>query len=141
MPHKEAAMTRRTQALQSTAEREVADSRIRFVAESPWYELFSRGARDWLRHNQKVRQAVRAQVVDLLAEGDFITQPNERTVRVPVKLLEHARFRLADPQKDRGAGQGAAQPGDVLRPASSTTDAGGDEGAGGNEAGGFSLQL
>jgi uncharacterized protein len=24
-----------------------------------WYDLFSRGARDWLRHNDKVRDAVR----------------------------------------------------------------------------------
>ena len=28
---------------------------------SAWYDLFSRGARDWLRHNEKVRDAVRAQ--------------------------------------------------------------------------------
>ena len=31
---------------------------IRIAAETPWYDLFSRGARDWLRHNQKVREAV-----------------------------------------------------------------------------------
>ena len=24
-----------------------------------WYDLFSRGARDWLRHNDKVRESVR----------------------------------------------------------------------------------
>jgi hypothetical protein len=24
-----------------------------------WYDLFSRGARDWLRHNEKVQDAVR----------------------------------------------------------------------------------
>jgi len=33
---------------------------IRIAAETPWYELFSRGARDWLRHDEKVREAVRA---------------------------------------------------------------------------------
>ena len=91
-------------------------SRIRFSAETPWYDLFSRGARDWLRHNQKVRQAVNEQLVDLLAGGDFITHPEERTVRVPVRLLEHARFRLADASSQTGAGQGEAQPGDMLRP-------------------------
>ena len=32
---------------------------IRLAAETPWYDLFSRGARDWLRHNEKVRDAVR----------------------------------------------------------------------------------
>ena len=97
-------------------------SRIRFSAQTPWYELFSRGARDWLRHNEKVREAVRDQLADLLAGGDFISQPDQRTVQVPVRLLEHARFRLADPQKQSGAGQGNAQAGDTLRPADAGDD-------------------
>src|SRR5215472_11841225 len=108
-PLEEAVMTRRPPALRPTAKPSEPRGGVRFVAESPWYELFSRGARDWLRHNQKLRQAVRAQIVDLLADSDLITQPNERTVRVPVKLLEHARFRLAEAQKQTGAGQGAAR--------------------------------
>jgi uncharacterized sporulation protein YeaH/YhbH (DUF444 family) len=116
-------------------------SRIRFSAQSPWYELFSRGARDWLRHNQKVRQAVREQIVDLLTAGDFITQPDQRTVQVPVRLLEHARFRLADTQKQTGAGQGNAQAGDTLRPADPGQDSGGDDGEGGHQDGGFKLLL
>jgi len=29
----------------------------RIAAETPWFDLFSRGARDWLRHNRKVRDA------------------------------------------------------------------------------------
>ena len=28
------------------------------MSEHGWYGLFSRGARDWLRHNEKVREAV-----------------------------------------------------------------------------------
>jgi uncharacterized sporulation protein YeaH/YhbH (DUF444 family) len=114
---------------------------IRFSAQSPWYDLFSRGARDWLRHNQKVRQAVREQIVDLLTGGDFITQPDQRTVQVPVRLLEHARFRLSDPQKQEGAGQGNAQAGDTLRPADAGRDSGGDEGEGGHDDGGIKLLL
>ena len=116
-------------------------SRIRFAAESPWYELFSRGARDWLRHNQKVRQAVREQVIDLLSDGDFITQPDNRTVRVTIRMLEHARFRLAEPRKHNGAGQGNAQAGDGLRNADASTDRGEGEGQGGNQDGGFKLLL
>jgi hypothetical protein len=34
---------------------------------SPWYELFSRGARDWLRHNQKVRDSVQQHLPELVA--------------------------------------------------------------------------
>jgi uncharacterized sporulation protein YeaH/YhbH (DUF444 family) len=114
---------------------------IRFSAQSPWYDLFSRGARDWLRHNQKVRQAVREQIVDLMTGGDFITQPDQRTVQVPVRLLEHARFRLADAQKQEGAGQGNAQAGDTLRQADAGQDSGGDDGEGGHDDGGIKLLL
>ena len=34
---------------------------------SAWYDLFSRGARDWLRHNDKVREAVQKHLPDLIA--------------------------------------------------------------------------
>ena len=37
-----------------------------------WYELFSRGARDWLRHDEKVREAVRANLPEIIAGGDVI---------------------------------------------------------------------
>src|SRR5687768_15065575 len=89
---------------------------IRIAAETPWYELFSRGARDWLRHNQKVRAAVKESLPELLASSDIITRPGNRTVAVPVKFLEHARFRLLDAQSHQGAGQGKGSPGDVQHP-------------------------
>lgn len=88
---------------------------LRISAETPWYDLFSRGARDWLRHNQKVREAVKDTLPDLLAGADLMTRPN-RTVAVPVKFLEHSRFRLADANVQQGAGQGRGEPGEVLQP-------------------------
>ncbi len=101
---------------------------IRIAAETPWYELFSRGARDWLRHNQKVRTAVRESLPDLLSGDDVISKPTNRSVLVPVKFLEHARFRLMEPGAEQGAGQGKGEAGDVLRRAR-------DDGAG-SRAGG-----
>jgi uncharacterized sporulation protein YeaH/YhbH (DUF444 family) len=89
---------------------------IRLAAETPWYDLFSRGARDWLRHNEKVRDAVKDTLPDLLASSDLMTGPGSRTVAVPVKFLEHARLRLADAAVQQGAGQGRGEPGDVLQP-------------------------
>jgi uncharacterized sporulation protein YeaH/YhbH (DUF444 family) len=88
---------------------------IRISAETPWYDLFSRGARDWLRHNEKVREAVKETLPDLLSGADLMTRPN-RTVAVPVKFLEHSRFRLAEANVQQGAGQGRGEPGDVLQP-------------------------
>ncbi|MED5595407.1 DUF444 family protein [Janthinobacterium sp. P210006] len=108
----------------------------------PWYALFSRGARDWLRHNQKVREAVQAHLPELIATPDLIGGPQQRTVHVPMRLLEHARFRLAPARNSVGAGQGDGQPGDILRPARpATTDETGTQGEGGNGEGTVRLLL
>ena len=107
----------------------------RICIESPWYDLFSRGARDWLRHHDKVREAVKDNLPNLIAGPDVLTGNGERTVFVPIRLLEHARFRLADQQSRNGAGQGQGEAGDILRPA--RPEAGNDEGrgSGGNAEG------
>jgi len=101
---------------------------IRIAAETPWYDLFSRGARDWLRHNQKVREAVRQTLPDLLSSENLISQPGSRKVLVPVRLLEHARLRLAEAAEHQGAGQGRGEPGEVLRPAEQEAERAGEAG-------------
>jgi uncharacterized sporulation protein YeaH/YhbH (DUF444 family) len=106
-----------------------------------WYELFSRGARDWLRHNDKVREAVHEHLPDLIAGPDLITGSQQRTVQVPVRLLEHARFKLAEGRSSSGAGQGDAQPGDVLQPADPADAGQGASGEGGNGEGELQLML
>ncbi|MCC6070845.1 DUF444 family protein [Massilia sp. GCM10020059] len=105
-----------------------------------WYDLFSRGARDWLRHNDKVREAVQQHLPELIAGPDLITGPQERTVQVPVRLLEHARFKLADGRSQTGAGQGEGQPGDVLQHGQPEPGEG-DAGEGGQEDGELRLLL
>ena len=111
------------------------------ILNTAWYELFSRGARDWLRHNDKVREAVQNHLPDLIAGPDLITGPRERTVQVPVRLLEHARFRLAEGRSESGAGQGAGKPGDVLQPGQAEPGSSGDRGEGGSDDGELRLML
>jgi sporulation protein YhbH len=107
--------------------------------ERRWYDLFSRGNRDWLRHNQKIRDAVRNALPDLVARSDVLSRPDNRTVQVPVRFLEHHRFRLLEQSQETGAGQGKAKPGDVLE---QSGDAGrGPPGQGGDEQGGPSFLL
>jgi sporulation protein YhbH len=106
-----------------------------------WYDLFSRGARDWLRHNDKVREAVQNHLPDLIAGPDLITGPQDRSVQVPVRLLEHARFRLAEGRSQTGAGQGKGEPGDILQRGQPDEDEAGDMGEGGNEDGEVRLLL
>lgn len=107
-----------------------------------WYELFSRGARDWLRHSDKVRDAVRNHLPQIVAGADSIHHGN-RTVRVPVRMLEHYRFRLRHDEEGEGVGQGGqgkVKPGSVLGPANPQPGQG-QKGAGGTEGGGIELML
>src|SRR5947209_20220321 len=86
------------------------DVTIRIAAETPWYDLFSRGARDWLRHNEKVREAVKANLPDLLAGEDLMTQSATKTAPVPGGFLEQARPRLGDGESQKAAGQAPGGP-------------------------------
>ena len=98
-----------------------------------WYDLFSRGARDWLRHSEKVREAVRQRLPEIISNAEVLGG-GHRPVRVPMKLLEHYRFRLRTPESHTAAGQGNASPGDVLR-APEDQVSGQDKGQGTTEPG------
>jgi uncharacterized protein len=109
------------------------------AAAGAWYELFSRGSRDWLRHNEKIREAVREQLPQVVANGTF-EGGGAQTVRVPVRMLEHAHFRLRGDGRGSGAGQGKAKPGDVLGQGSVPGTTPG-QGPGGTEGGGIEFVL
>jgi uncharacterized sporulation protein YeaH/YhbH (DUF444 family) len=59
-------------------------------------------------------------------------------VRVPVRFLEHSRFRLAEPEQQTGAGQGEARPGDQL---ARGRQPGEGKGASGEGEGGYQFVL
>jgi uncharacterized protein len=104
-----------------------------------WYELFSRGSRDWLRHSEKIRDAVREHLPQIISGSDIIND-GSRTVRVPVRMLEHYRFKLLASGESQGVGQGKAKPGDQLGQANQSAGPG-QKGAGGKERGGTELLL
>ena len=104
-----------------------------------WYELFSRGARDWLRHDEKVRESVRQHLPQIVAGGDVMSG-GASTVRVPVRMLEHYHFRLRRPEESQGAGQGKAKPGDVFSDPSKQRGPG-EKGPGGQDEGEVQLLL
>ncbi len=106
-------------------------------ADRQWYDLFSRGARDWLRHNDKVRAAVREKLPELIAGSDVLPRADS-TVQVPVRFLEHARFRLRDPTQSEGVGQGEGKPGDQLAGPAERQPG---KGVGGNDEGGYQFVL
>jgi sporulation protein YhbH len=108
------------------------------ASDSGWYDLFSRGARDWLRHNEKVRDAVRQHLPQIIAGADVLNG-GASTVRVPVRMLEHYRFRLRQSNEQQGVGQGHAKPGDRIGRPQQEGDK--QRGQGGNEEGGVQYTL
>ena len=77
----------------------------------PW-ELRRRGLKDSLRHDQRVKEAIRKNLRELIAEEAIITSDGHKRVRIPVRYLEQYRFKYGHPQP--GVGQGQGQPGDAL---------------------------
>jgi sporulation protein YhbH len=108
------------------------------ASDSGWYDLFSRGARDWLRHNEKVREAVRQHLPQIIAGADVLNG-GASTVRVPMRMLEHYRFRLRQSNDQQGVGQGQAKPGDRIGRPQQEGDK--QRGQGGNEDGGIQYTL
>ncbi|HTW74760.1 MAG TPA: DUF444 family protein [Steroidobacteraceae bacterium] len=125
---------------ESTEEDQSAGAGAARPAINGWYELFSRGSRDWLRHGEKVREAVRDHLPQMVAGADIINH-GARTVRVPVRLLEHYRFRLRAGGQALGVGQGDVKPGDLLGQPHNSDSGQGQKGAGGTERGGIELML
>ncbi len=77
----------------------------------PW-ELRTRGLKDSLRHDQRVKDAIKKNLRELIGEEAIITSDGQRTVRIPLRYLDQYRFKNGVPQN--GVGQGAGKPGDML---------------------------
>src|SRR5262249_33896641 len=77
----------------------------------PW-ELRRRGLKDSLRHDQRVKEAIRKNLRELIAEEAIITSDGQKRVRIPLRYLEQYRFKYGQPQE--GVGQGSGKQGDLL---------------------------
>ncbi len=80
-----------------------------------------------------------ASILPQIVAGADVLTGGASTVRVPVKMLEHYRFRLRNSNEQQGVGQGQAKPGDRIgRP---QQDSENQRGQGGNEDGGVQYTL
>src|SRR6266536_3337757 len=77
----------------------------------PW-ELRRRGLKDSLRHDQRVKEAIRKNLRELIAEEAIITSDGTKRVKIPLRYLDQYSFKYGQPPQ--GVGQGEGHPGDVL---------------------------
>src|ERR1700741_487841 len=77
-------------------------------------ERSDRSAGDRLRHRQKVRQSIRENIADIVAEESIIGKDRERVIKVPIRGIKEYRFVYGDNAPGVGQGDGESQPGQVV---------------------------
>jgi len=84
------------------------------ISENDW-SLHRKGPKDQARHQEKVREAIKGQLGEIISNESIITSDGTKIVKVPVRSLEEYSFRY-DPFKKGGVGQGSgdSKPGDVI---------------------------
>ena len=73
-----------------------------------------RSASDRLRHRQKVREMVRANIAELIAEESIIGKSRDKIIKVPIRGIKEYRFIFGSNTPGVGQGDGNAQPGQVV---------------------------
>ena len=77
-------------------------------------ERTDRSAGDRLRHRQKVRESIRENIADIIAEESIIGKNQDRVIKVPLRGIKEYRFVYGDNAPGVGQGDGDAQPGQVV---------------------------
>ncbi len=81
----------------------------------PDWSLERKGVADQRRHLEKIKQALRERLPDLISDETIIASDGKRVLKVPIRSLEQYKFRFHPWQGDRvGQDQGDGRPGDVL---------------------------
>jgi uncharacterized protein len=77
-------------------------------------ERSDRAAGDRARHRNKVRQAIRDNIADIIAEESIIGKDRDRIIKVPIRGIKEYRFIYGNASPGVGQGNGQSQPGQVV---------------------------
>jgi uncharacterized protein len=77
-------------------------------------ERSDRSAGDRLRHRQKVRESIRENIADIVAEESIIGKHGDKIIKVPIRGVREYRFVYGDNTPGVGEGDGNTQPGQVV---------------------------
>jgi uncharacterized protein len=96
-------------------------------------EHSDRSAGDRLRHREKVRQSIRENIADIIAEESIIGRDKDRIIKVPIRGVKEYRFIHGENAGGVAQGQGEEAPGDVVQ--DSQGQGKGADGKAGNQPG------
>ncbi len=90
-------------------------------------ERSDRSAGDRLRHRQKVRDSIRENIADIIAEESIIGKSKDRVIKVPLRGIKEYRFVYGENSPGVGQGDGNTQPGQVVGKAGEEGEGKGDK--------------
>src|SRR5438034_1585714 len=84
------------------------------VSKSDW-SLHRKGLIDQQRHNEKIKEAIKQNLSDIVSREDIVPSDGKAVVKGPIRSLEEYKFRFDHNKKDGvGQGQGGSKVGDVI---------------------------
>ncbi len=84
------------------------------ISKEDW-SLHRKGYIDQQRHMQKVKEAIKKNLADIVAEESIIMSDGKKVIKIPIKSLEEYHFRFNhNKSKHVGQGSGNTKPGDIL---------------------------
>lgn len=90
-------------------------NRNSFIVSREDWSLHRKGYQDQARHQQKVRDAIKQNLPDLVTEENIIMSDGKQIIKVPIRSLDEFRFMYNyNKKKHVGQGDGDSQVGDVL---------------------------
>ncbi|MHB1127212.1 MAG: sporulation protein YhbH [Bacillota bacterium] len=86
-----------------------------FVISREDWSLHRKGHMDQQRHQEKVKEAIKKNLADIVSEESIILSDGNKVIKVPIRSLEQYRFRFNfNKQEHAGSGSGKSKKGDVL---------------------------
>jgi uncharacterized protein len=87
-----------------------------FRDHTPVSQKSDRSARDRIRHRQKVKDSIRDNIGDILAEESIIGRDKSKIIKIPIKSIKEYRFIYGENTPGVAQGNGQQKPGDVVHP-------------------------
>ncbi len=86
-----------------------------FILSREDWSLHRKGYQDQARHQQKVRDAIKQNLPDLVSEENIVMSDGRQIIKIPIRSLDEYRFVFnTNKKKHVGQGDGDSQVGDVL---------------------------
>ncbi len=79
------------------------------------WSLHRKGPIDQQRHKEKIKEAIKKNLSDIVSEENIILSDGKKTLKVPIRSLDEYRFRYdANQRQGVGQGDGKSKVGDVV---------------------------